>query len=86
MGISLCDLSTGEVFWIYSKDISKSIDSVLSSYEPVEVLLLENESDLKFNTIPVQFLSKGLQNVKYSQEKIKEFYNISNVDSLELEG
>ena len=86
LGISLCDLSTGEVFWIYSKDISKSIDSVLSSYEPVEILLLENESDLKFNTIPVQFLSKGLQNVKYAQEKIKEFYNISNVDSLELEG
>ncbi len=86
LGISICDISTGEIFWINSKNISKSIESVLSSFEPVEILLLENESELKFNTIPVQFLNKGLQNVKYAQEIIKEFYDISNVQSLDLEG
>ncbi len=85
LGVSICDISTGEIFWISSKDIGKGIESVLSSFEPVEVLLLENESELKFNTIPVQFLSKGLQNIKYAKEVINDFYNIANIESLGLD-
>jgi len=86
LGVSICDVSTGEIFWISSsKEISKSIESVLTSFEPVEILLLENESELKFNTIPVQFLSKGLQNIKYSKEVIKDFYSIANTESLGLD-
>jgi DNA mismatch repair protein MutS len=85
LGVSICDISTGELIWIdllYSK---QNIESVLSSFDPSEILLLENEKDLKFPTLPVQFLSKGLSNSKYSEEIIKEFFDVSSLHSLGLE-
>ena len=86
LGVSICDISTGELIWIKSNSSSKNIENVISSFDPSEILLLENEKDITFPTLPVQFLSKGLQNVKYAQELIKEFFSISNVESLGLEG
>ena len=86
LGVSICDISTGDMFWIDTKYSQKSIDTVLSSFDPVEILLLENEKELHFPTLPVQFLSKGLQNGKYSEEIIKEFFKVSNVEALGLEG
>ena len=82
LGVSICDISTGELIWIKSNSSSKNIENVISSFDPSEILLLENEKDITFPTLPVQFLSKGLQNVKYAQE----FFSISNVESLGLEG
>lgn len=84
LGVALCDVSTGEFFWLESDSSKKSIDAVLSAYEPVEVLLLENEKELTFPTLPVQFVSKGLQNKDYVKEKIKEFYKVKNIESLGL--
>ncbi|MGI6423534.1 MAG: DNA mismatch repair protein MutS [Candidatus Dojkabacteria bacterium] len=84
LGIALCDISTGEFIWMEEIYTKKNIDSVLSSYEPVEILLLENEKELIFPTLPVQFLPKSLQNKRYSAEKIKEFFEIKNLDSLGL--
>lgn len=86
LGVSICDITTGEFIWIEMKYSPKNIETVLSSYDPVEILLLENEKELHFPTLPIQFLPKTLQNEKYSEELIKEFFDISNVQALGLEG
>ena len=86
LGVCVCDITTGELIWIDTKYQQKDIDTVISSFDPVEILLLENEKELQFPTLPVQFLSKGLQNEKYSEEVIKEFFNISNMEALGLDG
>jgi len=85
LGATLCDISTGETTWIYTKYSKKNIESILASFDPMEILLLENEKELQFPTIPVQFLSKGLGNIQYAQEILKEFFNISDTKSLGLE-
>ncbi|KKP66018.1 MAG: mismatch repair protein MutS protein [candidate division WS6 bacterium GW2011_GWE1_34_7] len=85
LGVSICDISTGELVWIKSKYTIKNIEGVISSFDPSEILLLENEKDITFPTLPVQFLSKAVQNIKYAEELIKEFFSISNIESLGLE-
>lgn len=85
MGVSLCDISTGEFIWIETKFNEKNIESVMSSFDPAEIILLEDEKDFKFPTLPVQFVSKGLSNKKYAEEIVKEFFNISNLESLDLQ-
>jgi DNA mismatch repair protein MutS len=76
LGVSICDVSTGEFLYIEVENSKKNIESILSSYEPVEILLLENEKELSFPTIPGQFQIKGLNNKEYDQNKIKEFFNV----------
>jgi DNA mismatch repair protein MutS len=78
-------MSTGDLFWIYTKYSEKSIESILSSFDPVEILLLEDEKELKFSSLPVQFLTKGLKNIKYCEELIKDFFKVSDMHSLGLE-
>jgi DNA mismatch repair protein MutS len=85
LGVSLCDVSTGEFLWIEGELSKKNIEAVLCAYEPVEVLLLENEKELTFPTLPVQFVSKSLQNKEYATEKIKEFFEIKSINSLGLD-
>jgi len=86
LGVSICDISTGELLWVYTKNKKENIESILSSFDPVEILLLENEKELAFPTLAVQFLNKGLQNIQYSEEVIKDFFKISNIEALGLEG
>jgi len=78
-------MSTGDLFWIYTKYSEKSIESILSSFDPVEILLLEDEKELEFSSLPVQFLTKGLKNIKYCEELIKDFFKVSDMHSLGLE-
>lgn len=85
LGVGICDVSTGEFMYIETDNSKKNIESILSSYEPVEILLLENEKNLSFPTIPVQFLGKGLGNKEYVGQKVKEFFNIQNIESLGLQ-
>lgn len=82
LGATLCDLSTGEFMWIETTYSENSISSILSSYEPQEVLLLESEKDIRVGNLPVQFVEKGINNSKYATEVIKEFFNIQNLNSL----
>ncbi len=85
LGVTICDILTGEVFSISLSFSKESIENILSSFDPSEILLIEDEKELQFPTIPIQFLSKGLKNIKYAEELIKEFYNISNLQSLDLD-
>jgi DNA mismatch repair protein MutS len=84
LGIALCDLSTGEFLWIETTYSEKNLSNVISSYDPVEVILLEDDKELSFPHLPVQFVSKGVRNLEYSTSKIKEFFNINNLNSLGL--
>lgn len=82
LGVALCDVSTGELLWIQTTYGDNSVSSILSSFEPVEILLLDNEKDMKFSNVPVQFVEKGIQNLSYSTEVLKEFFKIQNLNSL----
>ncbi|PKN02933.1 DNA mismatch repair protein MutS [Candidatus Dojkabacteria bacterium HGW-Dojkabacteria-1] len=84
LGVTLCDVSTGELLYVLIENTKKNIESVFTSYEPVEVLILENEKELSFSNIPVQFLSKALNNREYANSKIKDFFEVKNLESLGL--
>ncbi len=83
--VSLADISTGEFLLLNEGKGSGYINSVLSAYNPVEILLVEGESNENLNHLPVQFLDKGLKNIQFSEELVKDFYNLKNVESIGLE-
>ena len=85
ISISLCDLSTGKFLLISDHSRKDLIKQVISSYSPVEVLLLEGQERVDIGDLPVQFADKSLRNREYSAELIKEFYEIKNVNSLDIE-
>lgn len=85
IGVCLADVSTGETLWLHGKDEQSFIERILSSFDPTEILLIEGEGGIKISNIPVQFLDKGLRNIQYSKEIIKEFFNIKTVQSLGIE-
>jgi len=82
--ISLCDLSTGKFLLISDPSQKDLIKHVISSYSPAEILLLEGEERVDIGDLPVQFVDKSLRNREYSAELIKKFYEIKNVNSLDI--
>ncbi len=84
ISVSLCDLSTGKFLLISDPSRKDLVKHVLSSYSPVEILLLEGEEKLGIGELPVQFVEKSLRNREYSAEVIKKFYEIKNVNSLDI--
>ena len=84
ISISLCDLSTGKFLLISDHSRKDLIKQVISSYSPVEVLLLEGQERVDIGDLPVQFADKSLRNREYSAELIKEFYEIKNVNPLDI--
>ena len=85
MGITLADVSTGEILWLHSKNDNSFVERIVSSFDPTEILLLDREENVKISNIPVQFVDKGIRNIQYSKEVIKEFYNIKGIESLGIE-
>jgi len=83
--VSLADISTGEFLLLNEGKGNGYINSVLSAYNPVEILLIEGESNESLNHLPVQFLDKGLKNIQFSEALVKDFYNLKNVESFGLE-
>jgi len=84
LSISLCDVSTGEFLLITEKYTENSINNILSSYYPEEVLVLEGEETLIFPNTPVHFVSKNLKNKEYATEIVKDFYDIKNIESIDI--
>lgn len=85
LGVSLCDVSTGELLYIQTENSEKNIEAILSSYDPVEVLLIEDERELLFPNYPVQFVGKGLKNKEYVKKIVVDFFEIKNLESLGLQ-
>ena len=83
--VSLADISTGEFLLLNEGKGNGYINSVLSAYNPVEILLIEGESNENLNHLPVQFLDKGLKNIQYCEELVKDFYKLKNIEAIGLE-
>lgn len=86
--VALADISTGKFFLLDSKgerDQKSFVNTILSSYSPVEILLIEGESNEGFSNIPVQFIQKGLRNIDFAKELVTSFYDVKNVNSLGLD-
>jgi DNA mismatch repair protein MutS len=84
LSVSLCDLSTGKFLLVENTSREDFLKHIIASYSPVEVLLIEGEQNSNIGQIPVQFVSKILKNKEYSSQLIKKFYNIKNVNSLDM--
>ncbi len=82
--VSICDISTGKFRIVSSSNQKTIIEDTISAYDPVEVLLVEGDSDERISTLPVQFLPKGLKNIQYSQEIVKNFFEIKNTESIDI--
>jgi DNA mismatch repair protein MutS len=85
MGITLADVSTGEILWLQGKNNGSFVERIISSFDPTEILLLDGEENIQISNIPVQFIDKGIRNIQYSKEVIKDFYEIKGVESLGIE-
>ncbi len=81
---SLCDISTGTFLLLVEDNIKLNINNIISKYDPTEILLVEGENEDLLNSIPVQFVDKGLKNIQYSSKLISEFFEVKNIDSLGL--
>ncbi|MDD4381812.1 MAG: DNA mismatch repair protein MutS [Candidatus Dojkabacteria bacterium] len=81
ISISICDISTGQ-FILVSKG---SVKQVLTSYEPEEVLIIEGEDGFNISDRPVHLLPKGLKSKEYCNTVCKEFFEIKNVEALDIE-
>jgi DNA mismatch repair protein MutS len=84
VSVSLCDISTGRFLLLNQLYSSSLLSSVISSYAPVEILILEGEENIKISDIPVQFIEKGIKNKEYAGELIKKFYKVRSSNSLDL--
>ena len=84
LSATLCDISTGEVLLVSGNNSKELISGIISSYQPVEIVLIEGEKDLTFSDIPVQFVQKGLKNADYCEEIVKEFYRIANLEAMDM--
>jgi len=83
--VSLCDLSTGKFLLLSSSNGKDFVKNILSTYDPVEILLLEGEEKVEVGNIPIQFVQKGLRNKEYSSELIKKFFQIKNSNAIGIE-
>ncbi|MHC1716891.1 MAG: DNA mismatch repair protein MutS [Candidatus Dojkabacteria bacterium] len=82
--VSICDVSTGK-FKIISSTTSKGmVENVISSYAPVEILLIDGEVENTISNLPVQFVEKGLKNIKYAEEIAKSFFDIKSTESIDI--
>lgn len=83
--VSLCDLSTGKFLLLSSSNGKDFVKNILSTYDPVEILLFEGEEKVEVGNIPIQFVQKGLRNKEYSSELIKKFFQIKNSNAIGIE-
>jgi DNA mismatch repair protein MutS len=86
LGASVCDMSTGEFETLKMKSGEESIESIISSYKPSEILLVDGTEKHNFGNIPIQFVDKGVRNTTFSMELVENFYKVNSLKSLDLEG
>ena len=83
-GISICDVSTGEFKTFKTENKNEKIKNIISSYNPAEILLLQGSDRLQVGNIPIQFVDKGIRNVSFAKEFVKNFYNVNSLKSLSI--
>lgn len=85
LSMSVCDMSTGEFETLIMNLHKQNIESVISSYKPAEILLLEDSIEYDLGNIPIQFVSKGIKNKAYAKDFVQDFYNVKTLNSLSIE-
>jgi DNA mismatch repair protein MutS len=84
MGVSICDMSTGKFETLKMSASDESIESILSSYKPSEILLIEGSEKHGWSNIPIQFVEKSIRNKTFAKEFVKSFYKVNSLKSLSL--
>lgn len=84
IGVAVADLSTGEFRITEIANSTDVLNSLITSYDPVEILLLASEDSLKFNEIPVQLMQPAVAKSAQVEDRIKSFYKVKSLDSLQL--
>lgn len=84
IGIAVADLSTGEFRITEIANSTDGLNSLITSYDPVEILLLASEDSLKFNEVPVQLMQPTVAKPAQVEDRIKSFYKVKSLDSLQL--
>lgn len=84
IGVAVADLSTGEFRVTEIANSTDGLNSLITSYDPVEILLLASEDSLKFNEIPVQLMPPAVAKSAQVEDRIKSFYKVKSLDSLQL--
>lgn len=85
LAVALVDLSTGS-FKVTSGTFSQDfVESLISSYDPSEVLLSSDEENVAVSSISVQIVDEDVLKGNQAIRRILEFYSVKSLDSLALE-
>ncbi|MBD3329086.1 DNA mismatch repair protein MutS [Candidatus Dojkabacteria bacterium] len=82
MGICLVDIYTGQLKITQLSNSQDTLQSVINSFEPVEIVLLSDEASLQLNDIPVQFVEKDIAKIREAAGTITEHFKVKNIESL----
>jgi DNA mismatch repair protein MutS len=85
MGVSICDMSTGEFQTLKMNTSKENIESIVSAYTPSEILLIDGSERHDFGNIPIQFIDKGVRNITFAKDFVQDFYKVKSLQSLSLE-
>lgn len=82
LGIAYCDISTGELKVSRTNYDQRSVEHVISSLDPAEVILSEDENILKLNFENIQIFGSLPKNKKELKARIASFFGIRGIDGL----
>ncbi|MCK9369089.1 DNA mismatch repair protein MutS [Candidatus Dojkabacteria bacterium] len=82
---SFLDIQTGDFTYTSFPFTKQNFSNLVTSYDPSEVLIIENETDLVFSNIPIQPISKKYLNISFCSEILQKFFNVKTVSSLGFE-
>ncbi len=85
LGVSICDLSTGELLIGEVQDDKSLLSRVINSYDPVEIVIDPSKTNLHFENLQVQFQEIPKIGDRSNNEYIEDFFKIQSVNSLGIE-
>jgi len=85
LGVALLDLAIGRFVFTSTKFSQDSIERIISSYSPAEILISALEKEMSFNNIPVQILDRDYSNASYVKKVLQDFYNVERLEGFGLE-
>lgn len=83
-GIAICDISTGKLKVTHINNKKQQIESIINSFEPAEIVILEKETSVKTQEIPVQMLANNSFTVENAEKIINDHFKTKNIDSIGL--
>ncbi len=84
LGVGVIDISTGNLKVCDCPFSEENVKRILNSFEPGEILLLENEQDISLTGNIVQFLEADFVKSGKYERILKDFYKVRGLNSLNL--